>query len=268
MRLIAAGEMGSARCVAVWNVDGVPVVQPISDLSVPPGWGVLPVRRIGTHRQATSSIAMYPVMRDGFRLMLLVESKLELAWVQQLDIHASVSAIHAQPFAMVWIHEQGQLFQVPDLAAVIDGNLTVFEVKPAHRAQDEWSQAKLGLMRDTLWAAGMGFRVLSDVTAQRAHNLQQITRWRDPNPWAADDVSAVLDVQPTSIGGIAKVVDVSAGAMSGGRGQFDVDVLRRTYVVAMHLLATGRCSTDLDAPLSLGSELRWHLDGEPGRWWG
>lgn len=260
--LIASGELSSTKCSVVWNVNGRPLVQPVGDVAVPPGVGVQPVRRIGTYQQATHLIAMYPVIRDGYSLMLTVESRLELAWLQQLDFDARVSAIYAQPFAMVWRHEKGSLIRIPDLAAVVDGRLAVFEVKPGHRMSDEWTRLSLDFAAHTLRRAGISFKVCGDISAQRRHNLLLLSRYRWPNPFIAAEVDAVKTARPRNVAEAVTIVgwfNVAAAQHDGGdtRPVFDLDDIRVGAQVAKHLIATGACWANLDEPLNLGTGLEW-----------
>jgi hypothetical protein len=260
-QLMRSGELSTAKCSVVWNVDDRPSVQPVADLAVPPGDGVLPVRRIGTYQQATHLIAMYPVLRDGYSLMLTVESRLELAWLQQLDFDARVSAIYAQPFAMVWQHEAGTLIRILDLAAVVDGRLSVFEVKPAHRLSDEWTRLSLDFTARTLQTAGVPFQVCGDLSAQRRHNLSLLARYRWPNPFVGLEVEEVRAAQPRNVAEAIKIVGRSSsstsfeGSFTGP--SFSLSDVRVGVEVVKHLIASGACWVNLDEPLSLGTPLDW-----------
>lgn len=259
--LMRSGGLSTAKCSVVWNVDDRPMVQPVADLSVPPGLGVLPVRRIGTYQQATHLIAMYPVLRDGYSLMLTVESRLELAWLQQLDFDARVSAIYAQPFAMVWQHEAGTLIRIPDFAAVVDGRLSVFEVKPGHRLSDEWTRLSLDFTARTLQTADVPFRVCGDLSAQRRHNLSLLARYRWPNPFIATEVEAVRSSQPRSVAAAIKIVErcssTTSSQSSFTRPSFALGDIRVGAECVKHLVASGVCWVNLDEPLSMGTPLEW-----------
>lgn len=255
--LIATGQLDPARCTVVWNVNDCPVAQPARDLAVPAGLGVLPIRRIGTHQDATNLIAMYPVLRDGWVLMISMESRLELGHTAQLSFDPDVSTIYAQPFAMVWRHPLGNLVRVPDLAAVIGGRLCVFEVKPEHRLRDEYTRLSLDFMAHTLRLAGTPFELLGALTAQRRHNLLLLARYRWPNPFLVAEVEAVRDARPASWADAVKTIERLSDVVLIGRHAYDLQTLRVASEVVRHLLATGACHTDLDAPLGLTSVLDW-----------
>lgn len=261
IELMRSGELSSAKCSVVWNVDGRPLVQPVGDLSVPPGEGVLPVRRIGTYQQATHLIAMYPVLRDGYALMLTLESRLELAWTQQLDFDARVSAIYAQPFAMVWKHEAGTLVRIPDLAAVVEGRLAVFEVKPEHRLSDEWIRLSLDFTGHALRRAGVPFQICGDMTPQCRHNLLLLSRHRWPNPFVAAEVEAVKLARPRNVAEAVNIIGrTTSRASSRGsvtRLSLDLSDIRVGAEVVKHLIASGACWMNLDEPLNLGTPLEW-----------
>lgn len=255
--LIASGQLNPAHCTVVWNVNECPVAQPVRDLAAPAMDRVLPIRRIGTHQEATNSIAMYPVLRDGCVLMISMESRLELGHATEISFDPAVSTIYAQPFAMVWRHPLGSLVRVPDLAAVINGRLHIFEVKPKHRRRDEYTRLSLDFMAHTLRLAGTPFAVLSDMAAQRRHNLLLLARYRWPNPFLAAEVEAIRDPQPASWADAVKIIERMSAVVPISRHAYDLQSLRIASEVVRHLLATGQCRTDLDAPLGLTSILEW-----------
>lgn len=204
---------------------------------------------------------MYPVLRDGYVLMLSVESRLELAWLQQLDFDTRVSAIYAQPFALVWTHEEGTLVRIPDLAAVIEGRLIVLEVKPSHRLADAWTRMSLGFTAHTLTPAGIPFRVCGDLSAQRRHNLLILARYRWRNPFVAAEVAAVKSARPTTVCGAIEVVEHLRGTSATGDDstgrRFEWSSAVVGVEVVKHLIASGACWADLDDPLSVGTALEW-----------
>jgi hypothetical protein len=258
--LVDAGQLGSRQCSVVWNLADRAVVEPVTQMRLPGGLDLLPIRRVGTYRGAPNAIAMFPVIRDGYALMLTVESRLELSWLQLLACDPRVSALYAQPCLLLWRHEEGAIWRVPDLAAVVDGHLTFFDVKHPERLDDPWTALTFTMTEQALASAGVGFEVLSDMPAQRAHNLQLMSRYRQPNPWLAHEEATVVQKQPRTVGGLIKLIEAARSGEPLPRAWpavFEVDAVRRGLAVAMHLLATGQCRTDLDRPINVASVLSW-----------
>lgn len=279
LRLVQAGEMEDSRVRVVWRVGASAVIQRIESLAIPDQpYLVVPVRRVGTYEGARSRIAMYPTVREGRAFMLTVDSGLELAWAQTLDMHPDVSTLYAQPFMLIWDHEEGSFFHVPDLAAVIDGRLVVFEVKPSSRMAKPWIEARTGLAQRSFARWGARYHLLSDVTQQRAVNLRIIARHRRFNPFVAPEVRVGLASSARTVGGLfdeicrfrdrqvatpsnftlvasreetGPVVDIS----DHGLDQRQFASIRIAMEVVKHLLATGHVYTDLDQPLRLSSVL-------------
>lgn len=275
--LVNAGQVGVSGGRMVWKVGERAVVQPFQDLSIPgPTYAVEPVRRVGTYEGAPSRIAMFPVIRDGRALMLTFDSGLELAWGQTLDMHRGVSALYAQPFMLIWRHAEGSIVHVPDLAAVIDGQLVVFEVKPSSRQTDPWLIARTRLAQSSLASSGVEYHLLSDVTRQRSMNLKYLSGYRRFNPFLAAEIQVGLQSNSRSIGGVVEAIcraherPKASLVMAGASEASDVICLltdgavamarefasvRIGLEVALHVLATGQVYTDLDQPLRLSSLL-------------
>ena len=277
MALVHSGQLEQVRARVVWKVGESVVVQPVQDLVIPsPRYLVEPVRRIGTHEGAHSRIAMLPVIREGRALMLTLDSGLELAWAQALDMHPDVSTLYAQPFMLIWDHDEGSMVHVPDLAAVVDGQLAVFEVKPAFRLEDPWIEARTGLAQRTLARCGAGYHLLGDVMRQRSMNLRQLSGYRRLNPFLAAEIRVGLDSEARSIGGVVEAICLARGLVASSSAtageanvMSEVDLaadgddqmfrqiasMRIALEVTMHMLAAGHVHTDLDQPLRLSSVL-------------
>lgn len=265
---IREGELCPARCSVIWNVGGLAVAQPIGEVAIPRSLDLLPVRRVGTYKGAPNAIAMFPVMRDGYALMLTVESLLELHHLTRLSFDPGITAMYAQPCAMVWKHEEGHLHHVPDLAAVRDGQLELFDVKREDQMSDPWVRIVLELTAETCRSVGVPFTVLGDVSRQMAHNLLLVSRYRWPNPFLAAECAAVLRAQPETVGGGCRVVESlrSGGNAVVDASDFSVSSIRVGQQVVKHLIAVGECRIHLDRPIGLASELTWIADdGARGR---
>lgn len=276
--LISEGQLDERPVRVVWKVGDAAVVQTVSDLAIPPGEGLVqPVRRIGTYDGARSRIAMFPVLREGRAFMLTLDSSLELAWAQALDMHPDVSALYAQPFMLIWDHDEGSVVHVPDLAATVDGRLCIFEVKPSFRLADRWVRARTMLAQKSLARSEATYLLLGDVSRQRALNLRQLAAHRRVNPFLQADLHVALASKARTVGG---VVDAVCAARRRGNGPIrtegggsaatcltqhahDSDELDADHVtsmrialeVVMHMLASGHVFTDLDQPLRLSSVL-------------
>ena len=269
--------MTDVRARVVWKVGETAVVQSVQDLAIPnPAHLVEPVRRVGTYEGAHSRIAMLPVMREGRAFMLTLDSGLELAWGHALVMHPDVSVLYAQPFMLIWDHDEGSIVHIPDLAAVIDGKLVVFEVKPAFRLADSWIEARTVLAQYSLGMAGIEYHLLSDMTRKRSMNLEMLAGYRRTNPFLATEVRIALQSQARSIGGVVEAIcrardaeenwslapsaegaapETAFGADDAQHEKSRMASVRIGLEVAMHLLATGHVHTDLDQPLRLSSVL-------------
>lgn len=273
MALVHSGQLEEVRARVVWKVGESAVVQPVQDLAIPSDACLVePVRRIGTHEGAHSRIAMLPVIREGRAFMLTLDSGLELAWAQALDMHPDVSTLYGQPFMLIWDHEEGSIVHVPDLAAVVDGQLAVFEVKPTFRLQDPWIEARTGLAQRSLARGGAEYHLLGDVTRQRSMNLGLLSGYRRINPFLASEVQIGHDSNARTIGGMVNAIcqarghrvtpELFAGDAEAtstpdpdGENMRLVTSARIALEVAMHMLASGHVCTDLDQPLRLSSVL-------------
>lgn len=278
LRLVLAGEMEDSRVRVVWKVGASAVIQRIESLAIPArSHLVVPVRLVGTYEGAPSRIAMLPIVREGRAFMITVDSGLELAWAQMLDMHPDVSTLYAQPFMLIWDHEEGSFFHVPDLAAVIDGRLVVFEVKPSSRMAEPWIEARTALAQRSFARWGAEYHLLSDVTRQRAVNLCIIARHRRFNPFLASEVRVGLTSSARTVGGffeeICRFRDHQAATTPDhalAASQADVGLacdfcwesdqqqftsIRIAVEVVKHLLATGHVYTNLDQPLRPSSVL-------------
>ncbi len=251
LEAIRTGALLPDLCTVLWNIDEVPVAQPILDVVVPSGLSLRPVRRIGTYKGARNRIGMYPVHRDGHALMLCAESRLEMSWFRAADIDPRVSWIAAQPFVLVWPLGDRALVRICDLLIRFADGWLVADVKPDDLlARDPYARAVMAFTRRTLALAGLDYAVLGDMSLQRTVNLRAITRYRQPNYALGREVARMVDGEPRTAGGVL----LGCGDHIGRE-------------VLMHLLAMGRCRAHLDEPIHRATVLTWlppravdHLD--------
>lgn len=261
MEVIGSGQLDPGRCKVVWNVRDRAVAHPVSEMQIPSLEELRPVRRIGTYKGAGSRMAMYPVLRGGKVTMLELESRLELDHATALSLDPRVSEIFAQPFLMVWRHEEGAVTHVPDLAALVEGRLTVFGVKPDDRAGEEWTRLIFALVAESLRCGHVDFQVLGSVTKQRQVNLERLARYRSPDPSLAALVAAVGPGRPRTIGGFYRAVCAHLGYGQEFRWPKPHCPSLIGVDAAVYALAHGWVSADLDEPLDLTTTLRWAGDG-------
>ena len=254
--LMAAGKLDPGRCSVVWNLRGRPVSHPITQVQIPSLDSLLPVRRIGTHKRAESRIAMFPVLRGGGVTMLELESQLELHHAIELSLDPRVETLVAQPFLMVWRHEEGAMVHVPDLAARIGGQFTVFAVKPDDRLEGERTRRLFDFVAETLRCGRIDFRVLGSMSPQRKVNLVRIARYRWLDGRLQRLLEAIAPHAPRTVGGLSRLVNAHLGL---GAGCADAPGPHEMVGVdvALYAIAHGRVRVDLDAPLQMATSLTW-----------
>lgn len=255
--LIASGAIDPGRCIVVWNVKDRAVKHPVTQVQVPSTADLRPVRRIGTYRGAQSRISMYPVMRGAEVTMVELESQLELHHGIQLSLDPLVGDILAQPFLMLWRHEEGAIVHVPDLAATVDGRLRVFAVKPDDKARDERNRLIFDLAERSLRCGHIEFEILGSMSKQRQINLARLSRYRWPVPTLTKLVGVVHPHAPRSIGGIHRVVREHLG-MGGTLHLPEPGCPSLVSLdVALYALAHGWARTNLDEPIEWSTALTW-----------
>jgi hypothetical protein len=234
----------------VWLLGNSTLVQPCHQAQVPgDGLSLRPVRRIGTYKGARNRIGMFVVHREGVRVHLCAESRLEMAWMRDLDRDPRTSWMHAQPFAMVWQVKDRCIWRVPDLVIIRDGAVVVVDVKPEGRVVDDpYFALVTELTAMTIQAAGWSYEVCGSLSDLRINNLKQVARHRWPNPQLAARVCSAAEVRSKSLGGVVQ----AAGADDNG------------LVTALHLIGSGTIGIDLNLPISLASPVQWHDALAPG----
>jgi hypothetical protein len=239
----AAQRRVAATAKVIWLARGHPIVQPVAEASIPAGELLDPVRRIGTYQGATNRIGNFVVDRDGYRLHLAAESRLEMTWLRELNFRTDVNWLHTQPFVLLWEVDDQYLWRVPDILARGQGVPVTYDVKPSliHHDQD-YFDLMFALTRMSVRQAGWRQEILCGMSAQRARNLKSLANHRMPNAALATYADAVASGQPGSVG--------EAVMLAGTTEDIAIDVL-------MHLIATKRCFVDLDFPLSSLMRINW-----------
>lgn len=257
MDLIASGDLDPGACRVVWNVNDRAVIHPVGQVQIPSTDYLRPVRRIGTFKGAESRISMFPVARGGKVTMLELDSNLELHHGTELSMDRRVSEIFAQPFLMLWRHSEGSVVHIPDLAAIVDGRLKVYDVKPDERADDSRARRVFEFVDETLRCGHVEFKVLGSVSKQRQINVERLARYRHEVPDLDTLLDAVRPQRPRTIGGFYYLVCQHLGLsrsfampQPGSRALIGLDA-------ALYALAHGAVTADLDLPLQLPTALTW-----------
>lgn len=270
LELVVSGEVRPDEATVVWKVAGRTVIEDVGRASLPPLDLLDPVRRLGSYPGAPNQIAMLPVVRGGRAFMLTLDSGLEFAWAAALDMHPDVVDVFAQPLLLVWSHDEGSIVHVPDLAVTTADGLLVLEVKPDHRLEDPWIQARSHLMQQTMRVAGFDYQVLAGVSKQKALALRELVTYRYPNPYlAVETAAAAASTADTVWGRIAAVLEVR-GRGDGWwpqhepseihtLGDGDAEETRLSIAVAMevvkHLIASGQVYAELNDGVQLWTRL-------------
>ena len=158
---------------------------------------------------------------------------------------------------MLWRHPEGSVVHIPDLAAIVDGRLKVYAVKPDERADEFRTRRVFELVEETLRCGHVDFEVLGSVSKQRQINVERLARYRHQVPVLAALVDVVRPRRPRTIGGFYHLVsqhlglsDSFAVPQPGSRALVGLDA-------ALYALAHGAVTADLDAPIQLPTALNW-----------
>lgn len=178
---------------------------------------------------------------------VIYESRLELARLLLADQDRSVVAIYAQPFLMR-ASVQGRVRRhVPDYLLVgDDDSITVVDVKPAHRLDDERVAEVLRWAGGEIRALGWGYEVSSEPEPTVLENLRFTAGYRrtmgiDPG-LCAQVLAHAGPGGPTPIRGIELALAEQAPA-------------ERVRAHVLHLLWHGRLNVDWTAPLDSASRV-------------
>lgn len=198
LRAIAEDAVDPTSARLVWLVQGKAVVQPVTEFAVPDCYDLERVRRIGSHEGATSKVGWYPVNREGERLFLEAESRLELHWLRALDVEPGVTWFHTQPFVLFWPVGDCAIVRFPDIVALKHGAPLVVEVKP-EVALNLYTRAMFALTGQSVGLAGVEFRHCGSVTKQSEVNHMAISGHREHNPNLTEHVGLVRSVRPGTV---------------------------------------------------------------------
>jgi hypothetical protein len=241
-RVAAAEDASLALALVVLRVNGRAVRVPIGELrdALHRG-GLSPVRRLGTHRKQEHVSGWLALEVDGMKMHVPYESGLEKAHILQLLYTRQVLQVITQPVVMIWPDGPRGVRYFPDLLGLTpEGKYFFAEVKPEKR-QSLRVLMRLDLARRTLATAGIPFQLYGSISGQRRANLFDLAMHRNP----CHDLHRPCELaqlhQRRTLGG---VID-SAGGGPIGRA------------AAMHLLASGAMSIDLDYEIGEASAVRW-----------
>lgn len=213
----------------------------VQDAEVPRPALLRCARRIGAYKGAPNRISMHPHDLDGHRIMLPLESNLELGHARHLDFTPTTEWMFTQPFALVWPVAGSCLYRIPDvLVKEAEGFMTI-DIKPEHpKFRTPYIVAMFELTRETLALCGWRHQVRGSLSPQALANLRDIADQRWPNPHLAPWLELIRSVRPATIGGI---VDL-APSQAYGRA------------CALHLLAH-EADIDIEQPILMGTPVTW-----------
>lgn len=204
------------------------------------GWSDLrPIRRIGSYRDAPNRIGMFAVEQHGCRLLVEVESDLEMCHLRELQFSMGTTWLLTQPFVLRWPVGDRWIWRVPDILAKDADGWFAADVKP-DAMRTGFTHAMFDLTERTLDLLGLHYVRLGDLSRQRRRNLRALSAHRWVNESLTPAVVLARRARRSSLGG---VIDSVGG---GPRGA----------AVALHLL-TRELFADLDRPLTLGTPVTW-----------
>jgi hypothetical protein len=201
--------------------------------------GLWPIRRIGTYRGAGNRVGMYAVDLDGYRIMIEVESWLEMCHLRDQEFNFGATSPLTQPFLIRWAVGEKFAWRVPDILGRDPHGLFVADVKPEDSRTD-YDLAMFELTAATLAPLGIRYRLLGAMSKQKRINLRALAAQRWPHPLRDEAASRARLAARSSLGG---VIDSAGGHGIG-------------TAAALHLL-TRELFTDLDLPLTYGSPVEW-----------
>lgn len=172
---------------------------------------------------------------------LIYESRLELAFLLLADRDPGVRAIYSQPFQLVASADGRLRRHVPDFLVEGDGGtLTVIDVKPLRRLDDEAVMFTFGWTRRLAELLGWRFEVFSEPEPRLLANVRFLAGYR--RGWQFG--SSVLGEAVALADRPRQLADLEL-ALAG-------DAVPRPAARAhlLHLLWSGRLRADLGCPLS------------------
>lgn len=233
-----------------WLVNRRALAQSSIESGIPDARGALgPVRRIGTYKGAGNRIGMYVVEREGTRVHLCAESRLETNVFRDVDRDPRTRWMHAQPFLLMWQVGDACIWRVPDLVVRRDSSVVVIDVKPRARvAENPYFALVTHLTGLAMRYAGWGYEVHGSMSEQRAQNLRQVGRHRWVTPALVERAERGLLARPRTLGRLWTLMGADDEAL----------------MACMHLIGSGRVGVDLDQPITLSSVLEWPGDRPAG----
>jgi hypothetical protein len=172
---------------------------------------------------------------------LIYESRLELAFLLFADRDPDARAIWSQPFQLAACVGGRVRRHVPDfLVADGDGGLTVVDVKPLRRLDDEAVKFSFGWTASVAGGLGWRFEVFTEPDPDVLANVRFLAGYR--RGWQFDpavlEAVLALAAKPWPVADLELAVAGLAGSLPAARAHL------------LHLLWSGRLRADLGRPLS------------------
>jgi hypothetical protein len=172
---------------------------------------------------------------------VIYESRLELSFLLLADRDPGARAIYAQPFQLVAGVAGRVRRHVPDfLVADGDGGLTVADVKPLRRLDDDDVKFTFGWTSDLAGKLGWRFEVFSEPEPRILANVRFLAGYRRSRQFDAAVLEEALALagRPRLMADLELLVAGAAGSRAAARAHL------------LHLLWSGRLRADLGRPLS------------------
>ena len=203
-----------------------------------------PVREFRWYKGRTFYSGWYWSATTGAHV--IYESRLELARILLADFDPEVCGIVAQPFQLRETVGERVRRHVPDLlVSHRNGDVTVVDVKPGRRLADPVVRSVFDWTRELVEMRGWRFEEWSGADPIMLANVRFLAGYRRPFTVAAELCAPVLDL----VDGQLSIGGVEHAAVS-----FAMPELVRP--VLLHLLWSGRLTTDLSSPLGAASPIR------------
>lgn len=206
---------------------------------------VLPWRSFRWHKGQMHYPGLYwsATMRDHVGY----ESRLELASLIMEDFHPAVTWIASQPFQLHAVVGGRERRHVPDyLVRMIDGGLSVIDVKPRARLERADVREALGWARAEIESRGWRYRIVSEPDRITMANVRFLAGYRRDLQFPAGDVNSAYGVtrEAATIGEAIRAVTRWLGDAGYARA------------LVLHLLWTRRLQCDLsERPLASDTPL-------------
>lgn len=241
--MVISGEAGRVRLTYRAGAGGFVETSldraPVEEIA-----GGLPVREFRSYKGRRHYSGWY--WAATMERLVAYESRLELARILLADFDPAVRAIAAQPFQMVGADGARQRRHVPDLLLVGgDGQVTVVDVKAAHRRDNPQVRALMEWTRRVVALRGWGFEEWYGASRVRLDNVRFLAGYRRRSTIDADVIPLVLDAVRDGAGDGASIAEVTRSVTA-----VDTNVpVAVTRPVILHLLWSGELECDLARPL-------------------